>query len=154
KTISQITSKRRRMSSVASVSSKAPPMAFLTTRLTIAAAVALVAIGQVAISPASCCLLRAALARQASCCQVLAKSAGSSCCQKAAGSAAVVSLNEAHLPGEAGDCPICSAGPKLSSSDRTVAPSPEAEAAVLIPVAAIDVSPVTEATSTAIEHEP
>jgi hypothetical protein len=83
-------------------------------------AVVLVASAQAFVSPASCCLLKTAIAARAACAPVAAAQEVRACCHKSAAEAP-------HPPGRVpspGNCPICSAEAKVASSDRTVVPLP------------------------------
>jgi hypothetical protein len=122
-------------------------MALLLSRLSIAVAVALAAAAQVVVSPASCCLLRAALFGGEACChaKVKAEPAPRSCCHGRAAKPTAVPIASA-LPSGGGECLWCSAGPRVAANDRVVSPvqhvSPALSPVVAAePVVAAPVSP-------------
>jgi hypothetical protein len=84
-------------------------------------AVVLVASAQAIVSPASCCLLKVAIAARAGCGPVAATHDVRACCHKSGESQAARAPGGVPSPG---NCPICSAEAKVASSDRTAVPLP------------------------------
>jgi len=94
-------------------------MAFFTARLSVLAAVALVTVAQVVVAPASCCLLKAAVFGGPACCErPTVASATASCCHAPATDAAIAD----EVPSAPHECLWCSAGPKISVSERVLPP--------------------------------
>jgi hypothetical protein len=99
-------------------------MTRLATSLT-TAAVALVVVAQVAVSPSACCLIRAALFGGEACCRVsvaAAEPAERSCCHGPSAQAAEVDGGADGPAVPDADCLWCSAGPKVVANDRVVLP--------------------------------
>lgn len=123
-------------------------MTRLARRLTIVAA-ALVAVAQVVVAPASCCLIRGVLSGWPAChaADAIAAADAQSCCHGRAADAEHMAIGH-RLPGPvSGECLWCSAGPKVVSGDRVAVPYPGAGASF---VSSAVVEPAAE-TATTVE---
>ena len=96
----------------------------LPTLLT-TSAVALVVLAQVAVAPASCCLIRAVIFDGEACCHhavAAAEPATHSCCHGSAAKSDGVDAKPQHPTAPAAECLWCSADPKVATQDRVDLP--------------------------------
>jgi hypothetical protein len=101
-------------------------MTRLAARTTFLLTVALVAVMQAVVSPASCCLLKATISSGKICCRGEVKPVSRSCCHRDDRNLPEASsLAGLRLPSPSQNCPVCSAEPKVATADRVAAPSPD-----------------------------
>lgn len=110
-------------------------MTRLASRVTILAATTLVAVAQVVVAPAACCVLRSTLLGETPCCRHGAAEPQADanlppCCRQHAeklvgGPRPVGQNSDAPAPSRPESCLWCTAVPKASSSERAVAPAPD-----------------------------
>ena len=101
-------------------------------RLLTTLAVALVVLAQVAVAPASCCLIHAAAFGGEACCHgtaVAAETATRPCCHGRSSEAGGVDARPQSPSAPAGECLWCSAEPKVVAQDRADLPDLTATAA-------------------------
>jgi hypothetical protein len=87
-------------------------------------AVALIAMVQATVSPASCCVLKFVVVGSDTCSVVAPAAKAPSCCHRRAATEPVTPVHQPRVPFEQSKCPICAADAKLMVGDRVAAPSP------------------------------
>jgi hypothetical protein len=87
-------------------------------------AVALIAMVQATVSPASCCMLKSVVAGSDTCSVVASPTKTPSCCHRRDAADPVTPVHQPRGPLEPSDCPICAANAKHVAGDRVATPSP------------------------------
>lgn len=118
------------------------------------AAILVIAV-QATISPASCCLLRAELLGTGSCCYATEKAESTpSCCSRSVSSEKSLAVGGSHGSDQTDVCPVCTSGPKVASSEKSVAPEPDFATGILLPVVSVEATSTTPSPVEFVADEP